>query len=829
MRRTGNRLRVALLTTFVSFTALGVLALPAAADRTIAVVMKPAETGQPAGGQTLTFTVGDQEAIDPATVASRFGLPADRILSVSVVAQTTPPADPAPGGEGGRKGTDPKPGKDPKPAKSEPAPAPAGDAKPDHQRTTTGGGRRGRAHHKRASRVDARRKAKRRAAVRRKQATTRARRTPRSSRPAAGVPPNGGVDLTFPGAPLGIPNLLIDRFRVPPFLLSIYQAAGIQYGIPWQVLAAINEIETDYGRNLSVSSAGALGWMQFMPATWATYGVDANGDRTRDPYNPVDAIFAAARYLKAAGGQKDLRRAIFAYNHAGWYVDSVILRARLLSGLPDDLVGALAGLTQGHFPVAAPASYTDRVDPAKAARRVRTGNAAIPVEGRANRQEIAIETRDGAPVVAVNDGRIVDVGENRRLGRYLTLQDVYGNTYTYAHLGEVVRRYPVPKPKRVSEAAVKRELKLSAAKEPAPTGPASAGRQPAAKRVVRTTPVPRARAARPAAKERLFAHPDRPHAYRAGGARQLDARAGDPASSLGHYFTVPVHLKRSEVDLKPLEKGATVIAGTILGRVGPAEGAGKPHIDFSIRPAGKGAPRIDPKPVLDGWKLLEATAIYRAAGKSPFFGSDGRTPSIGQILLMSKEALERRVLADPRIDIYGCGRRDIRAGGIDRRVLATLEFLVASGMNPTVSALHCGHSFLTKSGNVSEHSSGNAVDIAAINGVPILGHQGAGSITDVAVRRLLTLQGTMKPHQIITLMTYPGTDNTLALPDHNDHIHVGFHPQFGGNGKLGRQLRAILKPGQWAKLVNRLGEIRNPNVPVRPSKYAVPARTRAGD
>ena len=129
----------------------------------------------------------------------------------------------------------------------------------------------------------------------------------------------------------------------------------------WEVLAAINEIETDYGRNLNVSSAGALGWMQFMPATWEMYGVDGNQDGLKDPYNPVDAIFAAARYLKAAGAETDLRTAIFAYNHADWYVDSVILRARYIGGLPADLVGSLSGLTQGRFPVQAKASYAKDV------------------------------------------------------------------------------------------------------------------------------------------------------------------------------------------------------------------------------------------------------------------------------------------------------------------------------------------------------------------------------------------------------------------------------------------------------------------------------------
>ena len=129
-------------------------------------------------------------------------------------------------------------------------------------------------------------------------------------------------------------------------------------------------------------------------------------------------------------------------------------------------------------------------------------------------------------------------------------------------------------------------------------------------------------------------------------------------------------------------------------------------------------------------------------------------------------------------------------------MLATLEFLSASGLKPTVTALHCGHSYLTTSGNVSEHSSGSAVDIAKINGIPILGHQGAGSITDITIRRLLTLQGTMKPHQIISLMTFDGADNTLSLPDHADHIHVGFQPLYGANAKLGHQLelRAEAQP-----------------------------------
>jgi cell wall-associated NlpC family hydrolase len=107
-------------------------------------------------------------------------------------------------------------------------------------------------------------------------------------------------------------------------LRGIWQAAGATYGIPWEVLAAINKVESDFGRNLGPSSAGAIGWMQFMPSTWARWGVDANGDGVADPNNPVDAIFSAARYLAGCGGQTDISAAIYCYNHSNWYVNDVL-------------------------------------------------------------------------------------------------------------------------------------------------------------------------------------------------------------------------------------------------------------------------------------------------------------------------------------------------------------------------------------------------------------------------------------------------------------------------------------------------------------------------
>jgi murein DD-endopeptidase MepM/ murein hydrolase activator NlpD len=123
-------------------------------------------------------------------------------------------------------------------------------------------------------------------------------------------------------------SLVANPDQPPSFLIPIYKAAGRQYDIPWQILAAINGIETDYGRDLAVSPMGAIGWMQFMPATWMQYGVAGDGtDHRPNPYDPRDAIFSAARYLAANGGRDDIRKALFAYNDALWYVDAVLWRA----------------------------------------------------------------------------------------------------------------------------------------------------------------------------------------------------------------------------------------------------------------------------------------------------------------------------------------------------------------------------------------------------------------------------------------------------------------------------------------------------------------------
>ena len=256
----------------------------------------------------------------------------------------------------------------------------------------------------------------------------------------------------FGPAPIGVPNFVIDQFAIPPFLLPIYQACGTEYGIPWQVLASINRIETAFGTNLNVSSAGALGWMQFMPSTWEAYGVDANDDGRKDPYNPVDAICAAARYLKAAGGAEDLRTAIFAYNHADWYVDEVLLYANQYGKLPDDLVGSLTGLTEGaHFPVAADARYADDISEREALKRSKPGKRRRRQRRRRD-LELTHPPRDQHLLPRGRSGRRRQRRRDHRdrqsrssSASYIVLQDAYGNRYTYAELGEVSEVYPVPK------------------------------------------------------------------------------------------------------------------------------------------------------------------------------------------------------------------------------------------------------------------------------------------------------------------------------------------------------------------------------------------------
>jgi|SRR5690606_4916259 len=125
--------------------------------------------------------------------------------------------------------------------------------------------------------------------------------------------------------------------EIPPAYLTLYRAAGEEYGIGWHILAAVGKVESDHGRGPGpgISSgrnhAGAAGPMQFMPGTWAAFGVDGNRDGRKSPYDPADAIPAAARYLKHSGAPERLRTALFQYNHSDAYVDKVLQQASAYS------------------------------------------------------------------------------------------------------------------------------------------------------------------------------------------------------------------------------------------------------------------------------------------------------------------------------------------------------------------------------------------------------------------------------------------------------------------------------------------------------------------
>jgi len=125
-----------------------------------------------------------------------------------------------------------------------------------------------------------------------------------------------------------------DRIRtIAPLSMSplynrlYHSAAATCPGLSWTVLAAIGQVESGHGRNTSTSSAGAMGPMQFLPSTFASYAVDGDHDGKTDIMDPADSIYTAANYLCANGagqGGNALSNAIWHYNHAGWYVQLVL-------------------------------------------------------------------------------------------------------------------------------------------------------------------------------------------------------------------------------------------------------------------------------------------------------------------------------------------------------------------------------------------------------------------------------------------------------------------------------------------------------------------------
>ena len=590
-----------------------------------------------------------------------------------------------------------------------------------------------------------------------------------------------------------------------------------------------------------VAPPAPLGWMQFMPAHLGDLRRRRQRRRRKDPYNPVDAIFAAARYLRAAGADDgpapgDLR-----------LQPRRLVRQRRPRCAPArsprcraDLVGSLTGLTQGRFPVDGDATL--RRTPHAARRNAQGGRrrrrsrsparAAAPASTSPPRDGAAGDRRPGRPRRRDRPQqapRPLHPGP-RRLRQH----------YTYGHLGEPQRAAPR-----------------------AEGAPGRRGQRPPAGRT-RTTRTRRRRSAghgrqaRHGRHEHRRARPPRSprpppprrspsrsacsptrsarRSYAAGGQRQLsdapDASAAQAVPRTRSASTSPSRygLRRNDVALKPLRKGSRVIAGTILGRIGAVSHQWQPRRTCASRSARPARRRAAHRPDADP-RRLEAARVDDAlprAGKNPLLGADA-TPTIGQILLMSKEALERRVLANPDIDIYACGRQDIRAG--HRRPPRARDARVPRRERPEAdrhARCAAATATYTASGNVSEHSSGDAIDIATINGIADPRPPGRG--LDHRHRRAQAADAAghdeAAPDHHADDST-PGTDNTFAMGDHDDHIHVGFQPAVrrqrrDRQGHRGRPAARPVEPPRSS----RLGAIENPAVPLKPSRYAVKVKLK---
>jgi len=657
--------------------------------------------------------------------------------------------------------------------------------------------------------------------------------------PLAGVLPGSWEDPFISAGAAEVPQFYVESFHVPPFLLSIYQAAGAAYGIPWQTLAAINEVETDYGTNLDVSSAGAIGWMQFLPSTWRRYGVDASASGSRDPYNAADAIFAAARYLNAAGGTHNLPRAIFAYNHSHAYVQSVLDRAELLSGEPAALVGSVTELSEGDFPIQLRyhASYRSASEPGGGAPSpsAATASGTAPAPGAvgaaaatgAPRAPVAdIFAGSGAAVVAAQDGTVVSIGRSRKLGRFIVVRNAFGDRFTYANLASVSGWYPTPRPPRRSKQILSAAVPSALAPGPRPTKtPASAGAQHSAEApaVIFAATRRHARRASAAAAQPVIATINlrsRPSATtlftplaaldRAARTQHRTPRVHRQAL-LERYFTGALGLPLNQLEIARLRVGSHVLAGTILGRLARPRGKREPHLLFELRPAGAGQPLIDPRPFLDAWSQLETLELHRDSfAASPVFGPNLHPRTVGALVLASQVDIERLVLEDRRVTLPACESAAIAAGNVDRRVLATLEVLVLHGIDPTVSGAWCSKDAHTSHAAAQLLKTGNAVALRTLDGRPAV-----GAVARVAIEALSSIHGAARP--ALSERTAPGELVIAFSPAHQPQALAAAASFTSG---------FALSTERWAQLDSRLQQIREPRVPTAVSSAAISAQGR---
>jgi len=207
---------------------------------------------------------------------------------------------------------------------------------------------------------------------------------------------------------------------IPVEYMPIFLKAQSKYDVSWAVLAAIAKTESAFGQNMGPSDAGAIGFMQFMPDTWNKYKQDGNSDGEFDPYDPWDAVFSAANMLQSNGFAEKPEKALFAYNHAGWYVREVMELASTYSATMIPVGNGTWPLSSKYIQISS--AYGMRQHPILKEYRFHDG--------------IDIPAPTGTPVFAVQDGR---VDWDRAKGGYgLCVVLNHGSCKTlYAHLSEI--------------------------------------------------------------------------------------------------------------------------------------------------------------------------------------------------------------------------------------------------------------------------------------------------------------------------------------------------------------------------------------------------------
>lgn len=212
--------------------------------------------------------------------------------------------------------------------------------------------------------------------------------------------------------------------EIPPELLEWFKEAGRKYGVPWYILAAIADVET--GGKFNADAVGKPNWtgelaqglMQFLPSTWAKYGVDADGDGVKNPFSPKDAIFGAANYLSALLKQYngDMEKAIFGYNRSEKYVKAVLAKAQAYKNQAE--MGGKGYL----FPV-----LTDNW----------RFSSYFGYRGNEFHHGLDIAAPYGTPIVSVVAGKVLRVGyDPDGYGNYVEVLGVDGKRYIYAHMSK---------------------------------------------------------------------------------------------------------------------------------------------------------------------------------------------------------------------------------------------------------------------------------------------------------------------------------------------------------------------------------------------------------